>query len=73
VLKQAIVIVLKLMVYISILVAIFAPLSTSNGIVVFFGSILVGGACAVASTELDDDPEFNLRIWPPYSNKKSDQ
>ena len=69
VLKRASGIVLKVLGIIAIIVAIFVRLGTFNGILIFFGSILVGGACFIVSSELEDDPEVNLSIWPPKSAK----
>jgi hypothetical protein len=68
-LKRAILNLLKVIAVIAAVMAIFLPLSTFDQVLIFFGSIMVGFACLVASSELDDDSDESLSIWPTKSGK----
>ena len=68
-LKRAIVIALRVLGIVAIIVAIFVRLGTFNEILIFFGSILVGGASFIVSSELEDNAKVNLSILPPKSDK----
>jgi hypothetical protein len=50
-------------------VAIFVPLKTSDGQLVFFTSILAGVGCLIAWSVLDDEPG-NPSLWPPRKDSK---
>ncbi len=67
-LKRTVLNVLKIVLAIAGVVALFVPFGTFNQLLIFFVSIAIIIGCLIALGELGDDQGGNIH-WPPKNNR----